>query len=155
MVKGGFSLNSRRTVRGPPNHILTTHNSKAKVIWKSFELDTNASQACHHCFWNYYNLCDVKVTKRRRFLLQFIFKWHYGKTLLTPAYPDLSTQTNKLRNLSFEITCNCIRRGSHQHDDEDFAWQYQGTALMNPISERLGKKSYFFILSTFIYSWKG
>ena len=38
MVKGIFSFNSRRT-----------HNSKPKVIWKSFELDCldpNASQAC-------------------------------------------------------------------------------------------------------------
>ena len=25
-----------------------THNSKAKVIWKSFELDPNASQACYY-----------------------------------------------------------------------------------------------------------
>ena len=28
-----------------------THNSKEKVIWKSFELDTNASQACWACKW--------------------------------------------------------------------------------------------------------
>ena len=35
-------------MRGPPNLNLTTHNSKAKVIWKSLELDTNASQACDY-----------------------------------------------------------------------------------------------------------
>ena len=28
-----------------------THNSKAKVIWKSFELDINASQACFNYSW--------------------------------------------------------------------------------------------------------
>ena len=54
MVKGGFSFNSRRTMRVPQNLVLTTHNSKAKVISKSFELDTNASQACpyyvYSCF---------------------------------------------------------------------------------------------------------
>ena len=34
-------------MRGPKNPVLTTHNSKEKVIWKSFDLDTNASQACY------------------------------------------------------------------------------------------------------------
>ena len=34
-----------------------THNSKAKVIWKSFELNTNASQACIVCL--IYDIKDV------------------------------------------------------------------------------------------------
>ena len=38
------------TMRGPPNIILTTHNSKAKVIWK---LNTNVSQACFHLINGY------------------------------------------------------------------------------------------------------
>ena len=40
-------------MRGPPKIILisATHFSKAKVIWKSFELDPNASQAC---LWFYH-----------------------------------------------------------------------------------------------------
>ena len=48
MVKGSFSSNSRRTMRMRDLQKLSweTHNSKAKVIWKSFEPDTNASQAC-------------------------------------------------------------------------------------------------------------
>ena len=48
MVKGSFSFNSKRTMRMRALQKLSseTHNSKAKVILKSFELDTNASQAC-------------------------------------------------------------------------------------------------------------
>ena len=44
MVKGGFSFNSRRTMRGLITFSSETHKSKAKVIWKSFELNTNATR---------------------------------------------------------------------------------------------------------------
>ena len=39
-----------------------THNSKAKVIWKSFELDTNESQACHfYCLSVWSPFCTFPV----------------------------------------------------------------------------------------------
>ena len=47
-------------MRGPPNLNLTTHNSKAKVIWKSFELNTNSSQAC----------LNIKENQSHYFILQ-------------------------------------------------------------------------------------
>ena len=49
LVKGGFSLSSRETMRGKPNILLRNSKlktQKTKATCKSFELDMNASQAC-------------------------------------------------------------------------------------------------------------
>ena len=50
MVKGSFCLIQGglwglEALQKLPSE---THNSKRKVIWKSFELDINASQACNN-----------------------------------------------------------------------------------------------------------
>ena len=65
--------------RGPPNILLRNSqlksNSKAKVIWKSFELDTNASQAC----WYYGSQYRVNGT----IIILFIRLFQFSKTVQT------------------------------------------------------------------------
>ena len=55
-----------------------THNSKAKVIWKSFELDTNASQACFSLLILWFPLHWWRFC-----ILHFLRWWWNSKTFLS------------------------------------------------------------------------
>ena len=63
-----------------------------------------------------------------------------------PGNPDYQTKTSHFWNFLW------LYKTGSQHDDEDFAWQYQGTdVLMYVISERPEKKSYFLILNSCLF----
>ena len=64
------------------NLILTTHNSKAKVIWKSFELDTNASQACF-----------TSQSPQLNFSFEWIFSFPHWWLLIFFVHTILRTST--------------------------------------------------------------